>query len=242
MIRSKWLAILAAVSLSLAVGGARAAGSLTILWAEWDPANYLQELVKDYEKQTGAASRSRRFRGRTSRPRPSPSSMPRATPTTWSSATRSGWAPARPAATMSISPILQEAQRRQGHGAGHRRGLCRVSDKSSKYWAVPLEGDANGWAYRKDWFEDPKEKAAFKAKYGYDLGVPKTCKRAARHRRVLPSPERKALRRRHLHRQHLRRAGDGRRERRSSATAATWATTPPTRSTASSTPRKPSRR
>src|SRR3954470_6153279 len=53
MIRSKWLAILAAVSLSLAVGGARAAGSLTILWAQWDPANYLQELVKDYEKQTG---------------------------------------------------------------------------------------------------------------------------------------------------------------------------------------------
>lgn len=26
---------------------------LTILWAQWDPANYLQELVKDYEKQTG---------------------------------------------------------------------------------------------------------------------------------------------------------------------------------------------
>ena len=41
-----------------------------------------------------------------------------------------------------------------------------------KYWSVPLEGDANGWAYRKDWFEDPKEMAAFKAKYGYDLGVP----------------------------------------------------------------------
>ena len=41
-----------------------------------------------------------------------------------------------------------------------------------KYWSVPLEGDANGWAYRKDWFEDPKEMAAFKAKYGYDLAVP----------------------------------------------------------------------
>jgi multiple sugar transport system substrate-binding protein len=39
---------------------------------------------------------------------------------------------------------------------------------------VPLEGDATGWSYRKDWFEDPKEMAAFKKKYGYDLGVPKT--------------------------------------------------------------------
>ena len=41
---------------------------------------------------------------------------------------------------------------------------------------IPLEGDAAGWAYRKDWFEDPKEMEAFKAKYGYDLGVPKTYK------------------------------------------------------------------
>ena len=30
---------------------------------------------------------------------------------------------------------------------------------SGKYWAIPLEGDAIGWAYRKDWFEDPKEMA-----------------------------------------------------------------------------------
>ena len=26
---------------------------LTIFWAEWDPANYLQELVNEYEKETG---------------------------------------------------------------------------------------------------------------------------------------------------------------------------------------------
>ena len=47
---------------------------------------------------------------------------------------------------------------------------------SGRYWAIPLEGDAIGWAYRKDWFEDPKEMADFKAKYGYDLAVPKTFK------------------------------------------------------------------
>ena len=41
---------------------------------------------------------------------------------------------------------------------------------------MPLEGDANGWAYRKDWFEDPTEMANFKAKYGYDLAVPKDFK------------------------------------------------------------------
>ncbi|KPV52670.1 ABC transporter substrate-binding protein, partial [Kouleothrix aurantiaca] len=45
---------------------------------------------------------------------------------------------------------------------------------SSKYWAYPLEGDADGWAYRKDLFEDPKEMEAFKAKYNRDLKIPET--------------------------------------------------------------------
>jgi multiple sugar transport system substrate-binding protein len=45
---------------------------------------------------------------------------------------------------------------------------------SGRYWAYPTEGDADGWAYRKDLFEDPAEMEAFKAKYGYDLAVPET--------------------------------------------------------------------
>jgi multiple sugar transport system substrate-binding protein len=44
---------------------------------------------------------------------------------------------------------------------------------SKTYWAVPVEGDALGFAYRKDLFEDPANKEAFKAKYGYDLDVPR---------------------------------------------------------------------
>ena len=35
---------------------------------------------------------------------------------------------------------------------------------SKRYWAFPTEGDALGFAYRKDLFTDAKEKAAFKAK------------------------------------------------------------------------------
>ena len=56
------------------------------------------------------------------------------------------------------------------------KGYAEYPGNSGKYWAIPLEGDATGFAYRKDWFEDPKEMAAFKAKYKYDLGVPKTWK------------------------------------------------------------------
>jgi multiple sugar transport system substrate-binding protein len=43
---------------------------------------------------------------------------------------------------------------------------------AQRYWAVPVEGDALGWAYRKDLFEDPDNMAAFEAAYGYPLGVP----------------------------------------------------------------------
>jgi multiple sugar transport system substrate-binding protein len=43
---------------------------------------------------------------------------------------------------------------------------------SGQYWAFPTEGDADGWAYRKDLFEDPDEMAAFEAEYGYPLAPP----------------------------------------------------------------------
>jgi multiple sugar transport system substrate-binding protein len=45
---------------------------------------------------------------------------------------------------------------------------------SGKIWSVPLEADAELVFYRKDLIEDPKEKAGFKKKYGYDLKVPET--------------------------------------------------------------------
>ena len=44
--------LLAGVSLMGFVGTATAQ-ELTIFWAEWDPANYLQELANQYEAETG---------------------------------------------------------------------------------------------------------------------------------------------------------------------------------------------
>ncbi len=41
-------------ALALTLGAVPAsAQELTIFWAEWDPANYLQELVNDYTAETG---------------------------------------------------------------------------------------------------------------------------------------------------------------------------------------------
>ena len=47
-------------------------------------------------------------------------------------------------------------------------------DGSGKYFALPVNQDSMGLVYRKDLFNDPTEKTNFKAKYGYELAVPKT--------------------------------------------------------------------
>jgi len=43
-----------------------------------------------------------------------------------------------------------------------------------KVVGVNMDGDYQVWIYRKDLFDDPKEKADFKAKYGWDLQPPET--------------------------------------------------------------------
>jgi multiple sugar transport system substrate-binding protein len=45
---------------------------------------------------------------------------------------------------------------------------------SGNIMALPINQDSMGLVYRKDLFEDPKEMAAFKAKYKYELAPPKT--------------------------------------------------------------------
>ena len=171
MLRKTLTGLLAGAAIALALGALPAAAQeLTIFWAEWDPANYLQELVNDYTERPASRSPSRPRPGRTSRPRPSPSSTPRATPTTWSSATCQ-WLGAGSTGGhyVDLTDFFNKHKRRRDHGARPRSSTMPSIRRHRKYWAIPLEGDAIGWAYRKDWFEDPKEMEAFKAKYGYDL-------------------------------------------------------------------------
>ena len=55
-----------------------------------------------------------------------------------------------------------------------KKYLCQYPPGSDKYYAAPCEPDAAGFAYRKDWFEDAANKAAFKSRYDRDLAVPQT--------------------------------------------------------------------
>ena len=148
---------------------------LNILWAQWSPADYLAQVTKLYEQETGIkvnviqepwGSFGDRF-------------------FTEMAAKGSAW-----------DMVIGDSQwLGQGATQGHYVELTDFLksngiDKSvtpatlqyygeypagsGKYWGYPTEGDADGWAYRKDLFEDPAEQQAFKDKYGYDLAVPKT--------------------------------------------------------------------
>ncbi|MDX2053436.1 MAG: sugar ABC transporter substrate-binding protein [Polyangiaceae bacterium] len=55
-----------------------------------------------------------------------------------------------------------------------KKYLSEYPTGSGKYFAAPCETDAMGFAYRKDWFADPKEKAAFQAQYHAELTAPQT--------------------------------------------------------------------
>src|SRR5215213_5419089 len=52
MLRKSLTGLLAGAAFTLG-SWAASAQELTIFWAEWDPANYLQELVNDYTAETG---------------------------------------------------------------------------------------------------------------------------------------------------------------------------------------------
>jgi multiple sugar transport system substrate-binding protein len=162
--------MLAGIGLMLASSTTVLAQELTIFWAEWDPANYLQELVNDYTAETGVTVTVET--------------------TPWSDFQTKTFAELNAQGDAYDMVVGDSQWLGQASTAGHYVDLSDFVRQNGvdqsfvpatlqyyslydgKYWSIPAEGDANGWAYRKDWFEDPTEMANFKAKYGYDLGVP----------------------------------------------------------------------
>lgn len=148
---------------------------LNIFWAQWDPADFLQEIGNMYEEETGIAVN--------------------VIQEPWGSFGDVFFAEMAAQGT-SYDMVIGDSQwlgqsTTQGHYVDltefmNSEGLTEsVTDAtltyygeyppgSGTYWAYPTEGDANGWAYRKDLFEDPAEMEAFEAAYGYPLDVPTT--------------------------------------------------------------------
>ncbi len=162
--------------------GAQATGAekkgpraVTIWWAQWAPADGLQELGQDYEKETGVAVKVHQIPWTNYQDQVFLNFGNKTTTfdvvvgdSQWLGRGATGklyldltdWLPT----VVDLKTIHPQAL----------RYLVEYPGGSGHYFAAPCETDAVGFAYRKDWFEDPKEKAAFRAKHKRDLAVPNT--------------------------------------------------------------------
>ncbi|MEM0899849.1 MAG: extracellular solute-binding protein [Pseudomonadota bacterium] len=172
-------ALLAATALGLGFGlsgTAAKADELTLCWAAWDPANALVELSKEFEEQSGIAMNFEFI--------PWPNFADRMLNELNSSG--------------QLCDLLIGDSQWIGGGAenGHYVKLNDFFDAENismddfapatvyaystwpkgtpNYWALPAMGDANGWFYRKDWFEREDIRAAYQEATGEELREPQS--------------------------------------------------------------------
>lgn len=166
------LAVLVAV---VVAGPARAADTVTIWWAQWSPADGLQQLGDEYRQQTGVAVKVHQI--------PWPSYQDQVFLAFGGKQTEfdivvgdSQWLGrgATEGLYVDLTSWLPGAVDLKTIHPAALRQLCEYPAGSGKYFAAPCETDAMGFAYRRDWFEDAAEKQAFKAKHGRDLAPPAT--------------------------------------------------------------------
>jgi len=152
---------------------------LTIWWFEWDPPKGLRELAKEFTKESGIAVDVQEI--------PLGSYQERtfvefgnataSHPTTFDIIIGdSQWIGRGATEGLYVEltdwlPTVVDLKTVHGRAAKY---LCEYPEGSGRWYAAPAETDAIGIAYRKDWFEDAKEKEAFQAKYGRPLAVPDT--------------------------------------------------------------------
>jgi len=164
----------AAVAAIMATGTVAKAEDLTLCWAAWDPANALVELSKDFEEKSGH-NMSFEF-------------VP------WTSFADRMLNELNSGGQLCDLMIGDSQWIGGGAENGHYvklndffdangidmadfipatvTGYAEWPKNTPNYYALPAFGDVVGWTYRKDWFERPELQEEFKAKYGYDLGVP----------------------------------------------------------------------
>ncbi len=169
------LALVLVVALSFGSVAAQDITELTIWWAQWSPADFLQQIGNDYEAETGIKVN--------------------VVQTPWGdfyNRVGTEWAAKGTSFDMVVGDSQWVGQAvTQGHYVDMTefmvsRGIDQTVTPatlqyygeypagSGSYYAYPTEGDANGWAYRTDLFEDEQNKADFSSKYGYELAVPQT--------------------------------------------------------------------
>ena len=170
----KNLLALTAIALTGASSSAAMAEDLTLCWASWDPANALVELSKDYEAKSGNKMDFEFV--------PWPNFADRMLNELNSGGKLcdlligdSQWIGG--AAENGQYLKLNDFFKKEGIDMADFIpatvvGYAEWPKNTPNYWALPAYADVVGWTYRKDWFSQPDLQKEFKAKYGYDLGVP----------------------------------------------------------------------
>ncbi|MDA3959325.1 MAG: extracellular solute-binding protein [Planctomycetota bacterium] len=149
--------------------------SITVWWAQWAPADGLAKMGRAFEKETGIAVEVHQI--------PWPSFQNDVFlnfgkdqtdfdivigDSQWlGKAAESGW-------YLDLSDWIGTAVDLDSVHPQAKQFLCEYPAGSGRYFAAPCETDAIGLAYRKDWFEDAANKAAFQKQFGRPLTVPVT--------------------------------------------------------------------
>jgi multiple sugar transport system substrate-binding protein len=148
---------------------------ITIHWAQWAPADYLQKLSEGFTEETGIRVIVEQTPWETFVQKYNVEMIARS----------DAWdiiiGDSQDVGTMAtgghyveLTEWITENEVDENFTAASMTAYAEYPKGAGRYWAVPAEGDCLGWAYRKDLFEDPDNMAAFEDEYGYELGVPKS--------------------------------------------------------------------
>lgn len=149
--------------------------TLTIMWAAWEPANLLLEMSKEFTEETGIEVKpnfvpwpqyhDKMFTEFASHKTSFDLCLP-----------DSQWVgeAVEERHLLELTDWVEENVDLNNYPDIIMRSYGEYPDGSGKYYGVPGLLDHVLFAYRKDLFEDPQEKATFKKEYGYELSVPET--------------------------------------------------------------------
>ena len=155
--------------------GKPAKKSITIWWAKWAPADGLQELGEEFEKETGIevvvhqipwSDFEKEVFMDFGNPKPSFDVVVGDSQWIGVGATDGFY--------LELTDWLPGAVDMDKVHPRAAKYLCEYPTGSGKFYAAPCETDAVGFVYRRDWFEDPEERAAFEEEYGRELAPPDT--------------------------------------------------------------------